>query len=398
MKFRAFLIEMAESEIMAMIPTSEYMRIKLMDPKPLFRAYVIGHEGESRGSVAVGGRSLGNVVKKWYQSAIRKLHDKIQLGLDLFHGHGDSDSYDGRNSIGQVVGKALKDIQDRLSVVVAAWIKPEFRNLPLDVASIEAMIFLKDSNGSYEADVESVSGIALGSSQTETPGFAGATLLGQIQAFAEEKSQFSKINFQGGNVDKITISDVRTFIKAENVKPSDIFSLADLTDDSTIQGFVEQEKKKAGMGEYVHRERMNEAFDKAREKWENEKAELEKKLKEKDSLIAKSSVGTLFEKMKEKRKLDEKELKFIEKKLAKFEPKEAEKIEDELNAYVDDLVDEFAEIRKDVFEEEAEGGEGGEKEGAKGDKKGAKEEKKESITGPKKKETEAEGEDNPLLP
>lgn len=392
MKFRAFLIEMAESEIMKMIPTSEYMRIKLMDPKPLFRAYVVGHEGESKGSLAVAGQSLGNVVKKWYQSAIRKLHDKIQLGLDLFHGHGDSDSNDGRNSIGQVVGKALKDIQDRLSVVVAAWIRPEFRNLPLDVASIEAMIFLKDSNGSYEADVESVSGIALGSSQTETPGFAGATLLGQIQAFAEE-GQFSKFN-QGGNVDKITINDVRSFIKAESLKPSDIFTLADLTDDSTIQGFVDQEKKKAGMGEYVHRERMNEAFDKAREKWENEKAEYEKKLKEKDAKIAKSSVGSLFEKIKEKRELDEKELKFIEKKLAKFEPNEVDKIEDELNTYVDDLVDEFAEIRKDVFEEDAEGEE--DVEG--GNKKGAEGEKKESITGPKKKQTEAEGEDNPLIP
>lgn len=383
MKIRAFLIEMAESEIMAMIPTSEYMRIKLVDPNPLFRAYVVGHEGESKGSLAIAGQKLGNVVKKWYQSAIRKLHDKIQLGLDLFHGHTDSNSNDGRNSIGQVVGKSLKDIQDRLSVVVAAWIKPEFRNLPLDVASVEAMIFLKDSNGSYEADVESVSGIALGSSHTETPGFAGATLLGQIQAFAE-KSQ--KINF-GENMD--TLEKIKQAIQEGKFQPSDLYDSDGLFSDPLVK---EQIKERNRQG---YESRKIEGLIEEKKKLEEKIAEQDKEIEKLKIKGAKSEINTLFETMKEKRKLDEKEVKFIEKKLAKFEPKDAEKLEDELNTYVDDLIDEFAEIRKDVFEEEVEG-EKETKEG--GDKKGAEGEKKESITGPKKKETEAEGEENPLIP
>jgi hypothetical protein len=391
MKFQAFLLEMAESEIMAMIPTSEYMRIKAEDPKPVFRAYVVGHEGDSKGKIAVAGEKMGSVVKRWYQSAIRKLHDKINIGLKFFHGHADTNALDGRVSIGQVVGKALKNIQDRLSVVVAAYVKPEFRNLPLDIASIEANVFLNEGDGIYEADVESVSAIALGSSQTETPGFANATLLGQIQAFAE-KSQISKINYQGGIVE-ITINDIRKFIEAEKVKPSDIFSLGDLTGDPSVKGFVESETKTAVAGEYAHRKRTDEEFDKAREAWEKEKTDLHAKLKEKDVTIAKAGVNSLFDKVKEKRGLDERETKFIEKKLADFKPEDIEKMESEFDKFVDDRIDEFTTIRKDVFGEDV--GEGDNKAGA-----GEGDGKKESITSPRKGDPNAKSpfDTNPLIP
>jgi hypothetical protein len=57
------------------------------------------------------------------------------------------------------------------------------------VASIEAEIDLNvDGKGNIIAnDVNNVSAIALGNSEIETPGFAGATLLGQLQAFAKER-------------------------------------------------------------------------------------------------------------------------------------------------------------------------------------------------------------------
>jgi hypothetical protein len=44
-----------------------------------------------------------------------------------------------------------------------------------------------DSKGNLVAtDIQDVSAIALGNSEIETPGFSGATLLGQLQAFAKE--------------------------------------------------------------------------------------------------------------------------------------------------------------------------------------------------------------------
>lgn len=387
MKIRAFLLEMAESEIMAMIPTSEYMRIKAMDPNPIFRAYVVGHEGDSKGTIAVAGEKLGSIVKRWYQSAIRKLHEKITFGLKFFHGHGTTNALDGRVSIGEVVGKALKNIQDRLSVVVAAWIKPEFRNLPLDVASIEANIYLNENDGVYEADVESVSAIALGSSRIETPGFAGATLLGQIQAFAE-KSQ--KINF--GENKSMNVKEIKEAIHEGKLTVSDLFDSEAIFSDPVVKDQVAEKIKNA-------RGYDGRKFEDLIE----EKTALNKKIEERDEEIkklklktAKGEVGSLFEKMKGKRGLDEKEIKFIEKKLSKFEPGDVEKIESELNKFVDDLVDEFAEIRKDVFEEEIEG------EGGEGDVKGEGEgQKKESLTSPRKGDptkTKSPFDENPLIP
>ena len=393
MKFRAFLLEMAESEIMKMIPTSEYMRIKANDPDPVFRAYVVGHEGDSKGTLAVAGEKLGSVVKRWYQSAIRKLHDKINLGLKFFHGHAETNALDGRVSIGEVVGKALKNIQDRLSVVVAAYVKPEFRNLPLDVASIEANIFLNDNDGVYEADVESVSAIALGSSHTEKPGFGGATLLGQIQAFAEKSQKF---NF--GENKTMDLKEVKEAIREGKFSVTDLFASEDILSDPVIKEEVAEKIKNAR------------GYDGRKfEDLVEEKAKLNKKIGEQEEEIkklklttAKGEVGSLFEKMKEKRGLDEKEIKFIEKKLSSFEPEDVEKIETELNKFVDDLVDEFTEIRKDVFEEEIEGeGEGeGEGDGEGKAKEGEGSGKKESITSPRKGDPTKKSpyDENPLIP
>ena len=387
MKFRAFLLEMAESEIMNMVSTAQYMRIKLSDPKPVFRAYVVGHEGQSTGTVAAFGQKLGSVVKKWYQAAIRKLHDKIDVGLKLFHSHVDTNEHIGRETIGEVVGRALKTIDDKLSVVIAAYIQPQFRNLPLDVASIEANIYLTDNDGVYEADVETVSGIALGSSRVETPGFAGATLLGQVQAFAE-KSQ--KINF--GENKTMTLEELKKAIQEGKFKPSDLFDSDGIFADPVIKEQVTERIKNARG--YDNR-KYEELID--------ERTKMQDKIKEHETTIgklqaetAKSQVGGLFEKMKEKRGLDEKEIKFIEKKLSKFEPKEIDKIEPELNKYVDDLVDEFTEIRTDVFEEKIEGGENGDKGKTKtGDDKG-----KETITSARKEDPNAKSpfDTNPLIP
>jgi hypothetical protein len=175
---------MADSEIMQMIPADRLQEIKHKDPRPLFKAFVIGHEGEARGNLI----GIGNVIKRWFQSTIRKLHEKITAGIQLFHGHGATNEHDGRIAIGEVVGKRLMDINGRESVVVACYINKDFCHLPLDVASIETDVEMRpNSDGSMDVvGVDNVTGIALGNSKLDTPGFPGATLLGQLQAFAKE--------------------------------------------------------------------------------------------------------------------------------------------------------------------------------------------------------------------
>lgn len=184
MKIKATLRYMAANEISAMIDGDRLRQIKLMDPKPVFKAFVVGHEGEARG-VMLG---VGNVVKRWFRHAVQSLHEHISKGLQLFHGHAEgTNDQAGRQPVGEVVGKRLMNIAGRLSAVVACYIYPSFKHLPLDVASIEATVEMDEDpkQGLYVVDVEKVTGIALASSAIETPGFAGASLLGQLQAFAK---------------------------------------------------------------------------------------------------------------------------------------------------------------------------------------------------------------------
>jgi len=194
MKIRVALQFMASSEIAGMIPEEVIREIKKTDPNPLFRAYVVAHEGEARGNLV----GYGNIVKKWYRAIVDKLHEKIEAGLQLFHGHGATNDQTGRIPIGRVVGKTRKIINGLWSSIVACYIEPASRRLNLDVASIEAEMDLDvDSKGNLVAtDIQDVSAIALGNSEIETPGFAGATLLGQLQAFAKEQDKRARLSLR----------------------------------------------------------------------------------------------------------------------------------------------------------------------------------------------------------
>jgi len=186
MIIKAPLQEMAESEIAAMVDPARLAAIRARDPHPLIKAFVVGHEGESRGNLI----GVGNVVKRWFRTMVHKLHERITAGLQLFHGHAaGTNAHEGRTPLGEVVGKALKTVDGRESIVVACHIYPDFKHLPLDVASVEADVALSQTSDREKLDIVGigeVTGIALGNSAVDKPGFPGATLLGQLQAFAVE--------------------------------------------------------------------------------------------------------------------------------------------------------------------------------------------------------------------
>ena len=179
---RATIMEMASSEILSHIPANIYEEIKTKDPHPEFRAYVIGHEGISTGKIV----GHGDYVKRWFAPAIEKIVEKLQYGTKIFHAHGKTNVHSGRGVIGRIVGKAKQIIDDNLSAIAIAYIEPDYRDLKLDVASIEADVILSNDQdrGIYDANVKDITGIALGDSSFERPGFSKATLISQIQAFA----------------------------------------------------------------------------------------------------------------------------------------------------------------------------------------------------------------------
>lgn len=187
-RFSAKLQEMAESEIMAMVPAQRLAAMREREQHPLIKAFVVGQEGESNGKLI----GIGNVVKRWMSGVIHTLGRKIKAGLQLFSGHAvGTNEHDGREPIGEVVGTVVKPIDGRDSVVVACHIYQPFRHLNLDVASVETEVtFMGGRDGVADVvDIGEVTGIALGNSAVDRPGFPGATLLGQLQAFAASQDK-----------------------------------------------------------------------------------------------------------------------------------------------------------------------------------------------------------------
>jgi len=176
---------MSQSELANMISSEELARIRRIEEHPKFLGFVIAHEGEARGTVI----GVGQMIKRWYKGAIGKLHAKVQAGLKIFSGHGqETNDLTGRTPIGEVIGKKLVTVGDRLSSIIAAWIYKPFADLPFDIASIEANIQMEQDKerGLVVVDCENISAIALGSSALMTPGFAGATLVAALQCFAND--------------------------------------------------------------------------------------------------------------------------------------------------------------------------------------------------------------------
>jgi len=347
MKIGATLHAMAEGEILSLVSHGEYLRIKQMDPKPVFRAYVVGHEGTFT-PTAVG---IGKIVTQWFESAVRKLRDQIILGTKIFLGHGQTNVHDNRQSVGEIVGTALKTIKDKLSVVAIAYIRPEFRNIKLDIASIEAEVELThdEETGVYEAEVKDITGIALGDSSKETPAFAGATLIGEMQAFLNQSQQYK----QGGDM-ALTTGEVREFIKSNNLKPSDLFGLEDLTSDPLISKHVTTETRDGKSDLWNQRQREKDDYDKkiATEKEDRKKKEdeLTKERDEALKLVLEGKIPALVTKIKEERKLDENQTVFIDRVIKKFSASEKlEDLEKDLNSFFDEQIKEHQELGESVY-------------------------------------------------
>lgn len=161
----------------------------------------------------------------------------------------------------------------------------------------------------------------------------------------------------------ITKEQIRTLILAEKLKPSDLFGVEALTEDPAVKGFVDTEKRNATAGEYAHRKRTEEGFDKTRQ-------DLEGKLKERDAEVvrlkteaAKGRVPVLFDKAKTERKFSERQSKFIKARLDRFSPKDIDKLDDELKSWLDGEVEEEAKLAKlyGISEDKKDDGDGGTK-------------------------------------
>ena len=321
-EFKSILIEaqiqeMAKEEIEKYVDKARLESIKKGDPRPEIRAYVVGHEGYSTGRWV----GIGDTVKRWYQGAIKKLFEKIEIGTKLFHLHNKDNSHEGRPTIGEIVGKTIKYIDGKLKAVALAWIKPEYRDQKLDVPSIEGDITM-DRNGDEltVSDVSEITGIALGDSAINKPGFAEAGLLASVQMFEADGKQKGVI--------KMTTDEIKKAIKESGLTIGDLFEGDDLTRDPIIRGIVAEQKGRQAASQLNKGDEQSKEVQKLLDENKTLKAENEKL-----AVMGKKAemkLAPLFE----ARKLDEKQRKFIEKNFEKFTPdlKDPEK---SLNSFID---------------------------------------------------------------
>ena len=334
-KIAGELQEMSANEILDHVPASVYKRVKAKDDKALFRAYCIGHEGESSGPVV----GIGKVIKKWAKAAIGKINDKLALGTKIFHLHQEgTNEHEGRKPIGEVVGKTLADAAGRLSSIAIAYIYPDYRDIPLDIASIEADITFPENVNpnarSVDMDVEEITGIALGNSEVTKPGFAGATLLAACQEFAESVSAEKPDKKE---THKMNPEELKKAVHEGRLRPSDIFDDDELSGDPIVRGIV-REKREAEEG---YQRRQDKKLEAELEKTQQENKDLKAKLDSTARLVLKTRADEIFKTTVEKRNLDERQAAFVLKNQQKFNPSSEDNLTGDLNKFIDTQLDDY---------------------------------------------------------
>ncbi len=187
---KAEIQNMSKSEALSMIPQDTLERIKRTDKRPEIKVFAIAHEGTAHASELSFGMKLKKAFN-YVKDMIIRIHEKLQIGTPIFNRHKDTNEHIGREQIGELVGKAVRYVGEKLATLAAIYIYPEHRKLPLDVASFEANIeYIPKSKDKAEViDIDDITGIALSNSAIDRPAFEGATLLGVVQAFIQPESE-----------------------------------------------------------------------------------------------------------------------------------------------------------------------------------------------------------------
>lgn len=327
---------MAEADVLEMVPERVIKDIKRDDPHPLFKAFVVSHEGLAEPTVV----GIGKTIQRWFTGAIKALERKLKIGTKVFDGHNKDNDHTNRKSVGEVIGTGIEKINDMLSAVAVTYIYPQFKDVNFNVASVEADIMIPKDAREFEVnepEVLGVTGIALGDSAKDKPAFHGAALQVTLQAFAENDPKGDK---------KMTLEEIKTAIKDGGHKVSDVFSVADLTRDPLV---IEQIEEKVNNLRGYNIRKLADA--------EGKVDALTKKNKELKGQVDEFSKGALREKgegvfadILKERKLDgdKKFERYIKKMYKKdFSPTDETTLKQDGNKFIDTHIDEF----KDLFGE-----------------------------------------------
>ncbi|MHA1302146.1 MAG: hypothetical protein ACTSPI_00390 [Candidatus Heimdallarchaeaceae archaeon] len=291
-------------------------KLKKLKGKGILQAYTLAHEGMSRPKVL----GEGNQVLKWPRAVIRRIAEKIKEGTKFFLGHGETNAQEGRTPVGEVLSSFVKEIGGRLSHIIIGHFPDEEKVKEMDICSMEADVYTDNEN--IVGDVNEISGIALASSDTESPAFPGALRLGTVQCFNE-----SGQNLRRKEKDMaLTFEEVRAAVRQMNIFPHQLYNIEEIKNDRTFSKIFTD----------------NETLKIENEKLKKENADIQNKSKEAirqlDITKATAKLETFMEDLTDKQK------KFITK---QFKPELLEKLDDDgIKEFIENSKKEFAETAK----------------------------------------------------
>lgn len=230
---QAMAAEVTQEELKKNLPPEVMAKIQGKTVTP----YVIGEEGESNPRV------IGEGQKKltWPRAVIRRIAQVVKTGTKLFIGHNSDSSTENRKSVGEVVGSFSRIINGKLQALAVTVLTPGTEDF--DICSIEADAeFGQDG---FVRDIGKISGVALGSSKTQSPAFPGAQRVASLQCFGDTivKEEIKPNTLEKGEKKPVTFTELKEAIKELNVFPHQIFSEDEMKADNTF-GKIYQENER----------------------------------------------------------------------------------------------------------------------------------------------------------
>jgi hypothetical protein len=210
-------------------------KLKTLKGKGTLTAYTLAHEGKTSPKSLEEG---GAVKLSWGRKVIQSLASVVKAGTKFFMGHGKgTNSHNGRRPVGEVVASLTKEIGGRLNHVVIGHFPNDKETSGLDIVSMEAVVDTDIQNNVLS--VMEISGVAMGSSDKESPAFPGALRLASIQAYEETTQEVENLKNsppeKGNTMEKnFSFHEIKRAIQELNVYPHQLFSQEDLKNDRTF--------------------------------------------------------------------------------------------------------------------------------------------------------------------
>ncbi len=283
--------EFTKEDVLRIVGESRMRRLKEQYRNPDIRMFVIAHEGFAEGMSGIRKRIL-----LYMKQTVQRVADAIGIGIPAYFQH---DKGRERDQIGEVVGRKFVNDKHMSYTVAAILVYPDWKELDLDVASMEAEIEIK---GEEVYNVRNVSAIALSNSHIDSPGFPHAKLVAAFEYFTSTNTGSGAETFTSTSGDPtntgakperpktMNLNDIKQWLTDNKIRVTDVFELDEIMQNPEVDKVVKRELQT----KHEHARRVEDKLKRVEEEKNKELDNLLEQVKEyRGKIVEASSVSTL---------------------------------------------------------------------------------------------------------